>query len=103
MGVLGTANYTYDNIRGIICDARQYNRCLLISEVQAIYETPWALSDPAEEPTLVMRTCVDSGETGSTLTGVERNLGTGADGTYSNSPTVAPGRIQTSKPFNPGY
>jgi len=83
-------------INARITDARVYSRALSASEIRQIYETPWALAD---DPSLVLRTCVESGETGSTLSGVARNYGTGADGVYSNSPTVAPGKIQTSKPM----
>jgi hypothetical protein len=77
-------------------DCRVYSRALSAQEISEIYARPWSLAD---DPALVLRTCIVTNDTGTALTGVARNLGTGADGTYSNAPTVAPGKIQTSKPL----
>lgn len=79
-------------------DFRLYGRVLSAKEIRSICETSWAL---AYDYSRVIRTCVYSGDTGATLTNglAIRNYGTGADGVYSNASTVAPGRIQTSKPF----
>jgi hypothetical protein len=79
---------------GRYADVRIYFRALTPSEIRSIYETPYALAD---DPALVLRTCVASGDTGASLTGVARNYGTGPDGTYANGPTVAPFKI----PFEP--
>jgi hypothetical protein len=78
---------------GTIEDVRRYTRALSASEIRSIYETPYALAD---DPALVLRTCVASGDTGATLTGTARNYW-GPDGTYSNSPTVPPFKV----PFEP--
>jgi hypothetical protein len=75
---------------GSATDIRVYSRALSASEIRSIYETPWALTD---DPDLVLRTCIVTNDTGTALTGVAKNYGTGADGTYSNSPTAAPWTI----------
>ena len=91
-GTSSAAGYENKNLS----DTRIYNRALTASEISEIYNRPWELVD---ENALVLRTCVNSGDTGNALTGTCRNYGTGADGTYINSPSVAPGKIQTIKPF----
>jgi hypothetical protein len=85
-----------DFLIGRIEDARIYSRALSASEIRSIYERPWSLAD---DPALVLRTCIERGDTGAALSGTARNYGTGADGIYSNAPTVAPGRIQTIPPM----
>lgn len=80
---------------GKITDARIYTRALSAAEISEIYNCPWSLTD---DPSLVLRTCIVTNDTGATLTGVAKNYGTGADGTYNNSPTAAPWTIQVEKP-----
>lgn len=89
----GGGNYFFD---GFLEDFRIYTRALTASEISEIYNRPWALAD---DPALVLRTCIVTNDTGTALTGVARNYGTGADGTYSNSPTVAQPHVQTEKPL----
>ncbi len=103
VGIYGAAaisqRYTYnsaiDTLDGNIADFRIYTRALSASEIAEIYTRPWVLTD---DPDLVLRTCVVTNDTGDALTGVARNYGTGADGTYSNSPTAAPWTIQMEQP-----
>jgi hypothetical protein len=80
---------------GTITDARLFSRALSAGEINEIYNRPWALAD---DPDLVLRTCIVTNQTGTALTGVAPNYGTGVDGTYSNSPTAAPWTIQHEKP-----
>lgn len=80
---------------GDLADVRYYSRALSAAEIAEIYARPWALAD---DPTLILRTCIVTNDTGSTLTGTAPNYGTGANGTYSNSPTAAPWTQQFVKP-----
>lgn len=89
----GDPIYAYLNS---ITDVRVYSRALSASEISEIYHNPWMYTD---DPALVLRTCIVTNDTGTALTGIARNYGTGSYGTYSNSPTAAPGKIQTSKPL----
>lgn len=83
---------------GKIHDSRIYSRALSASEIYQVAnkETAWMHAD---DPAPVMRTCAVTNDTGTALTGVARNLGTGADGTYSNAPTVVQPHVQTEKPL----
>jgi hypothetical protein len=81
---------------GKLEDLRVYTRVLSASEIASIYRNPYALIN---DPALVVRTCIASGDTGASLAGIAQNYGYGPDGSYSNAPTVAAGRIQTSKPL----
>ena len=78
----------------IITDFRAY-LTLSAAEINEIYNRPWILTD---DPDLVLRTCITTNDTYDALTGVANNYGTGADGTYSNSPTAAPWSIQMEQP-----
>lgn len=76
-------------------DFRLYGRVLSASEIAEIYARPWSLAD---DPSIVLRTCIVTDDTGTALTGTAKNYGSGADGTYSNSPTAAPWTRQFTKP-----
>lgn len=89
----GGGNYFFD---GFLEDFRIYTRALSASEPAEIYALPWSLAD---DPALVLRMCIVTNDTGTALTGVARNYGTGADGAYKNSPTAAQPHIQTEKPL----
>ena len=79
----------------ILADTRIFNRILSASEISELHTCPYVLTD---DPDLVLRTCVVTNNTGDALTGVARNYGTGADGTYSNSPIATPWTIQMEQP-----
>lgn len=95
---IGDRNYSTQigSMDGTITDFRIYNKVLSESEIKEIAtpETAWALAD---DPDLVLRTCIVTNDTGSTLTGIAPNLN-GLDGTYSNSPTAASTPLQLVKP-----
>lgn len=84
------------SIDGYMSDSRLYSRALSAQEISEIYARPWSLAD---DPALVLRTCIVTNDTGTALIGTAYNYGTGADGTYSNSPTVAQPHVQTEKPL----
>lgn len=98
---IGASNYeTFiadrDYLYGIISDFRGYTRSLSSAEISEIYRHPWR---HAYDHALVLRTFIVTNDTGTALYGTARNLGTGADGTYNNSPTVAQPHVQNEKPL----
>lgn len=92
----GPPDWAWDGIDAKLVDIRIYTRALSSAEIAEIAtpETAWALAD---DPSIVLRTCIVTNDTGSTLTGIAPNLN-GIDGTYSNSPTATSTPLQLVKP-----
>lgn len=83
---------------GSIQDVRIYSRVLAASEIATMALFPWSSAD---DPAMILRTCIDQIQTGNALTGVAENHGSQliTPMTYLSDVASAVTRVQIAKPL----